>query len=131
MIPEPGPSVTLNAPAVREETSEAEDSADGSLKEKLKVHKRFSAKDQQVAVYSGVGTLNLLALGAIGYWSYKRYTGGENGWKILGIAASAWVGLAAFEWLSIRYVSHIFVCFDPADFYSVFDTWKHKKEKTS
>ena len=78
------------------------------MKEKLKGHRKFSKKDKEVAVYGGIGTVNLLCLGAIGYWSWRRYSAGtENGWKILGIAAGAWAGITAFEWLSMRYVARL------------------------
>jgi hypothetical protein len=74
------------------------------LKEKIKGHKKLSKKDEKVVVYSGVGTLNLLALGGIGYWGWRRYTGGENGWKVIGYAAGLWCGVATLEWLSVRYI---------------------------
>jgi hypothetical protein len=75
----------------------------------LKGRKKLSKKDKEVAaVYGGIGTVNLLCLGAIGYFSWRRYsTGTENGWKILGIAAGTWVGITAFEWLSMRYGSRL------------------------
>jgi hypothetical protein len=74
------------------------------LKEKIKGHKKLSKKDEKVVVYSGVGTLNLLALGGIGYWGWRRYTGGENGWKVIGYAAGIWCGVASLEWLGVRYI---------------------------
>lgn len=115
---EPGPSISVNPPAVYDDYSEGKDAANGSVKHR----ERFSPKEEQLVVFSGVGTLNLLALGAIGYWSYKRYTGGENVWKILGFAAGAWVGLTAFEWLSVRYAFGIVF-----SNFSAFDKWTHKK----
>ena len=86
-----------------DETSSAEDS-NGGLKDKLSGKKKFSKKEKEAAVYGGVGTLNLLALGVVGYWGWRKYKGGENGWKILGIAAGVWAGISAIEWASIRYV---------------------------
>lgn len=74
------------------------------VKDKLTGKKKFTAKDQQVAVYGGVGTLNLLALGGVAFWGWRRYTGGENGWKVLGMAAGIWVGISSLEWLSVRYI---------------------------
>jgi hypothetical protein len=105
VIPEPGPSISVN-PVIHDETHDEESEENGGLKEKLKGHRKFSKKDKEVAVYGGIGTVNLLCLGAIGYWSRRRYSAGtENGWKILGIAAGAWAGITAFEWLSMRYVA--------------------------
>jgi hypothetical protein len=105
VIPASGPSIGLNAPVIHDETGEilgtegtSEESSSGILK-----GKKFSKKDKEVVVYSGIGTLNLLALGGIGYWGWRRYSGGENVWKVIGIAAGAWAGLTAFEWLSVRY----------------------------
>jgi len=115
-----------------DETSSAEDTSNGGITEKLKGKKKFSKKDKEVAVYGGVGTLNLLALGAIGYWGWRRYKGGENGWKILGIAAGVWVGISTIEWATVRYVpprSFLF-SYMYADDTSAFAVWKHK-EKSS
>ena len=97
------------------------------MKEKLKGRRKLSKKDKEVVVYSGIGTVNLLCLGAIGYWSWKRYsTGTENGWKIIGIAAGVWAGITAFEWLSMRYVPE---CRNSTDF-SALETWKHKDKSS-
>ena len=106
VISEPGPSIT-DAPRITDETKDttSDEGVNGEVKkvkDKLTGKKKFSAKDKEVAVYGGVGTLNLLALGAIGFWSWKRYSGGENGWKVLGIAAGLWVGVSSLEWLSVR-----------------------------
>jgi hypothetical protein len=107
VIQEPGPSITVN-PVIHDETHDEESEENGGLKEKLKGHRKFSKKDKEVAVYGGIGTVNLLCLGGIGYWSWRRYSAGtENGWKILGIAAGAWAGITAFEWLSMRYVARL------------------------
>ena len=106
VIHEPDPSISVN-PVIHDKTHDethGEEEENGGLKEKLRGHRKFTKKDKEVAVYSGIGTVNLLCLGAIGYWSWRRYsTGTENGWKILGIAAGAWAGITAFEWLSMRY----------------------------
>jgi hypothetical protein len=111
VIAEPGPSITIDRPTIHYETHDDDDddeadpeSTANGIKEKLKGHKKFSAKDKEVAVYGSFGTLNLLALGAVGYWSWKRYTGGETAWKVVGIAAGAYVGFVGLEWLSVRYV---------------------------
>ena len=103
----PGPTITLNQPVIHDETvpSSMGESKTEEVKDKLTGKKKFSPKEKRVAVFGGIGTLNLLALGAVGFWGYRRYKLGENGWKILGIAAGAWVGLSAVEWLSVRYVS--------------------------
>lgn len=109
VISDSGPSITVNQPIV-DETQEVEDTKDdvesaaNGIKKKLSGHKKFSAKDKEVAVYGSFGTLNLLALGAVGYWSWKRYTGGETAWKVIGIAAGAYAGFAACEWIGVRYV---------------------------
>lgn len=75
-----------------------------SLKDKLKGRKKFSKKDKEIVVFGGLGGVNVLALGVVSYLGYKRYTRGENAWKVIGIAAGAWVGLSALEFLSVRYV---------------------------
>ena len=94
----------------------------------MKGPRKFSKKDKEVAVYGGIGTVNLLCLGAIGYWSWKRYSAGtENGWKILGIAAGVWAGITCFEWLSMRYSSPN--CQNLAD-PRAFETWKHKDKSS-
>jgi hypothetical protein len=74
------------------------------FKDKSKGRKKFSKKDKEIVVFGGLGGVNVLALGVVSYWGYKRYTGGENVWKIIGIAAGAWVGLSALEFLSVRCV---------------------------
>jgi hypothetical protein len=90
----------------KEDAAHSDEGVNGEMKkvkDKLTGKKKFSAKDQEVAVYGGVGTLNLLALGVIGFWGWKRYTtGGESGWKVLGMAAGIWVGVSSLEWLSVR-----------------------------
>src|SRR5271170_454402 len=107
VIHEPGPTISVN-PVIHDETHDEESEENGGLKEKLKGHRKFSKKDKEVAVYGGIGTVNLLCLGGIGYWSWRRYSAGtENGWKILGIAAGAWAGITAFEWLSMRCVARL------------------------
>lgn len=106
VVSEPSPSITIHLPAIQDDShGDAENSTGppSSLKEKFKKHKKLSKKDQKIAIFGGVGTLNLLALGAVGYWGYKRYSNGENGWKVLGVAAGIWAGVTVFEWLSVRY----------------------------
>ena len=109
VVGESGPSFS-EAPHITYETKNETRSDEGvngeikNVKEKLTGKKKLSAKDKEVAMYSGVGTLNVLALAGIGFWGWKRYTGGENGWKVLGIVAGVWVGFSSLEWLSVRYV---------------------------
>ena len=55
-------------------------------------------------MFGGLGGVNVLALGVVSYWGYKKYAAGENVWKVIGIAAGAWVGLSALEFLGVRYV---------------------------
>lgn len=107
--------------------SENED-INGSLKDKLKRRKSLSASDECVLVYTGIGSLNLLAFSALAYWGWRKYTrDGENGWKILGFAAGAWVGLSAFEWLGMRYAPRILYDVNVR----AISTWKHKRDKSS
>ena len=42
-------------------------------------------------------------MGAVGYWGWRRYGGGENGWKVIGIVAGVWVGISALEFAGLRY----------------------------
>lgn len=101
--PETGPSISVGP---IDKTGVEDDQVNGisSLKEGLKGHDKWSNKDEQMVVYGGVGGLNLLALGAISYWAHRRFAGGENIWKVIGIAAGAWAGISALECISMRYM---------------------------
>jgi len=92
-------TITVNAPVIQDETDDANDSP----KEKLKRHKKLTHKEEQLAVFGGIGFLNACALAGLGIWGWKRYTRGDNGWKIIGIAAGIWVGITAVEWFGVRY----------------------------
>jgi hypothetical protein len=107
VVHEPGPSITVNGPSIRDETVDAEE-ANGSpsFKEKVKSPKKLSQNEKEVIKYSGVGTINLLAMGIVGYWGWKKYNSGENGWKVLGIVAGCWVGISALEFAGMRYSLH-------------------------
>jgi hypothetical protein len=117
VVGDSGPSVS-EAPHITDETKEdtrPDEGVNGEIKDvkkKLTGKKKLSAKDKEVAMYSGVGTLNVLALAGIGFWGWRRYTGGENGWKVLGIAAGVWVGFSSLEWLSVRYVLKLVIADD-------------------
>jgi hypothetical protein len=97
VVPEPGPSITVN-PIVFDE-SDAADS--NGLRGKRT--RRLSEREKQVAVFGGVGSVNVLAVGLIGYFGYKRYAAGENGWRILGIAVGTFAGISAVQYLGVRY----------------------------
>lgn len=116
VIREPGPSITVNEPIIHDETGDSDEeeeeaaaaaAANGSssFKEKLKKSsKKLSKKDKEIIKTGGIGVVNVIAMGAIGYWGWRKYGGGENGWKVVGILAGAWVGISALEFIGIRYV---------------------------
>ena len=123
---EPGPSITVNQPIVTDESAPSRSKKD-EVKDRLTGKKKLTPKEKKYAVFGGVGTLNCLALGVIGYWGYKRYTaGGENGWKILGIAVGAWAGLSAIEFLTVR----LFLYLMFADLNSGYAAWKDKRHQS-
>jgi hypothetical protein len=68
-------------------------------------HKKLSPKEEQLAVFGGIGFLNVIALAGLGFWSWKRLSRGDNGWKVVGIAAGLWVGINAVEWFGVRYLT--------------------------
>jgi hypothetical protein len=105
VIEESGPSITLNQPVVHDETSAAPTthSKKEEVKDKLTGKKKFSPKEKKYAAIGGIGTLNFIVLGVVGYLGYRRYSKGENGWRILGIAVGAWAGFSAIEFLGVRY----------------------------
>ena len=72
------------------------------LKDKVR-HKKLSKREKEYVVFSGVGSLNLLAVGIIGYIGWKRYRAGENGWKVIGIAVATFTGISAVQYLGVRY----------------------------
>jgi len=98
VVQEPGPSISVN-PVVIDEP--AADEGNG-LKDKVR-HKHLSKRDKEFVVFGGVGSVNLLAMGIIGYFGWKRYRAGENGWKVIGIAVATFTGISAVQYLGVRY----------------------------
>jgi hypothetical protein len=103
VIQEPGPTITVN-PVLRDETGGPADEGN-RLEDTMKCHRNLSEREKQVVVFGGVGSVNALAVGLIGYFGWKRYHAGENGWKILGIAIGTFAGLTAVQYLGVRYRS--------------------------
>ena len=81
----------------------------------------------------------MLAVGLIGYFGYKRYAAGENGWKVLGIAVGTFAGISAVQYLGVRYkpppLDSLHLLFTDfvveTNFDSAFKAWKVKKAKSS
>jgi hypothetical protein len=138
VISEGGPSISMDPITVDETTSSQAESGGESVKEKAKEKangikdkltgkKKFSEKDKRVALFGGVGTLNILAMVGVGVWGYKRYNAGESGWRTAGIALGAWAGVSAIEWLGVRYD---FLKFR-FDSFSAMSVWREKKDKSA
>jgi hypothetical protein len=89
----PGPS------DIREEEPTVHDERDSSAAEKPA---QLTDQEREFAAVS-VGVIKLLSLGALGYWTYRRYLGGVNGWRTMGIAVGIWAGIAGAGWLGVRY----------------------------
>jgi len=131
VIHEPGPSITLNAPIVHDETGDADEekSANGytSFKDKMKKKsKKFSKDDVQVIGFGSLGLVNVLAMAGVGYWGYKKYGGGL---KIVGIIVGACVGISALEIAGLRYRPNSLIKSNL--FSSAFKVWRERKDKAS
>ena len=131
VVQEPGPSISVNSVVIDEP---AADEGTG-IKDKVR-HKKLSKREKEFVVFGGVGSVNLLAVGIIGYFGWKRYRAGENGWKVIGIAVATFTGISAVQYLGVRYrilsllKSLIPLVRSDADLCSAFNAWKVKKDKS-
>lgn len=91
--------------------------------------KKLSKNDVQVIGFGSLGLVHVLAMAGVGYWGYKKYSGGGNGLKIVGIIVGACVGISALEIAGLRYRPNSLMKSNL--FSSAFKVWRERKDKSS